>query len=184
MEEEGVQTLKLCMEIPNFDRLSEEEVLFIIQEIMQDFENVEIMSIRARDELNVEVHFRFTTMDTERYTERYYREQYINANEIAEHIRFPNCQSMTDVIGKSKKIKKDDIFLKEECNICFMNYQERELIRELPDCKHHFHKRCLDKWLKKKAQCPMCRKNVFEERVKEAIRESAKEHGIEIDETI
>ena len=182
-EEEG-HILRLCVEIANFDQLSEGEVLILIQDIMQDFENVDILSIRPRDELVVEVRFRFKKFHFEQYAQRYYQQQYDNANEIAEQIRFPNCRSMTEVIGKSRKIKKQDCFLEEECSICQTNYQEKELMRELPNCKHHFHKRCLDKWLKKKAQCPMCRKNLFEERVKEAILESAKEHGVEIEDSL
>lgn len=188
MEENTVETeeekniLRLNVEIANFDQLTHEEVLEMISEIMRDFENVDILSIRPRDELMVEVRFQFTNINYERYAHNYYHTQYQHANEIAEMIHFPNSRSVTEIVGKSRRVTKKDV--ERECGICFTNYAERELIRELPDCKHHYHQRCLDKWLKKKGQCPMCRKNLCEEKVKEAIRESAKEHGIEINDLI
>lgn len=183
MEEETEEsTICLCVEIPNFDQLREDEVLKIISDIMRDFENVDILSIRPRDELVVEVRFRLVDFQYERYAHNYYHTQYRNANEIAEMAHFSSSRSVTEVVGKSRRVTKMDV--EKECSICFVNYEEKELIRELPDCKHHFHKRCLDKWLKKKAQCPMCRKNLFEEKVREAIRESAREHGVEINDSV
>lgn len=47
-----------------------------------------------------------------------------------------------------------------ECPICLSDVQKRERVRVLP-CKHEFHSRCVDKWLKMQEDCcPICRKRV------------------------
>lgn len=70
---------------------------------------------------------------------------------------FRSCHEINDKLCKSEKIKKDDKIINEQCFICMDNYKESELKRTLPTCKHYFHKKCIDKWLKKKASCPICR---------------------------
>jgi len=70
---------------------------------------------------------------------------------------FKNCNEINEKLSKSEKIKKCDSILNENCFICMDNYKVMELKRELPSCKHYFHKKCIDKWLKKKASCPICR---------------------------
>jgi len=40
------------------------------------------------------------------------------------------------------------------CPICLDNNDHESCT--LP-CRHHFHKKCLTKWLIKKKQCPICR---------------------------
>lgn len=48
------------------------------------------------------------------------------------------------------------------CSICITDVASNEYIREL-SCKHTFHKKCIDKWMKKciidevELKCPMCR---------------------------
>jgi hypothetical protein len=48
------------------------------------------------------------------------------------------------------------------CAICMADYEEEEAVRVLP-CggAHHFHKRCVDDWLKINANCPICRGSVL-----------------------
>ncbi|KAL8114106.1 RING-H2 finger protein ATL67-like [Apium graveolens] len=43
------------------------------------------------------------------------------------------------------------------CAICLGEYKEGEMLRMLPDCKHCFHLKCVDEWLKLNASCPVCR---------------------------
>lgn len=47
-----------------------------------------------------------------------------------------------------------------DCNICISLVESTELIRQL-NCKHIFHKKCIDTWFIKcdedNIHCPMCR---------------------------
>jgi len=50
------------------------------------------------------------------------------------------------------------------CAICMSQYEDGNEIRCLPcHVKHHYHKQCVDDWLKINATCPTCRRNVFGE---------------------
>ena len=53
-------------------------------------------------------------------------------------------------------IDKDDA----ECAICLGRYETNDNIRVF-QCKHHFHKECVDRWLGICATCPLCVKPVF-----------------------
>ena len=88
--------------------------------------------------------------------------EYIHLNIEFEFIksfndRFKNCKEIDELLCKPIKIKKDDTILNESCFVCLENYKINEFKRILPSCKHYFHKKCVDKWLKKKASCPICR---------------------------
>ena len=67
----------------------------------------------------------------------------------------------TKKLGSYRKIKETDKLVKnkETCSICLEPYAPKEYKRELPECKHVFHKRCCDRWLKKHSTCPICREN-------------------------
>jgi hypothetical protein len=46
------------------------------------------------------------------------------------------------------------------CPICFEHFKVGEYFRELPICKHIYHKKCIDKWFYKdikNMKCPLCR---------------------------
>lgn len=74
---------------------------------------------------------------------------------------FKTCHEINNKLCKSEKIKKNDPILSEQCFICIDNYKENELKRTLPCCKHCFHKKCIDKWIKKNPSCPICRDNLI-----------------------
>ncbi|KAJ4765810.1 hypothetical protein LUZ62_031090 [Rhynchospora pubera] len=44
-----------------------------------------------------------------------------------------------------------------ECSICLSSIEEGEQVRLLPNCRHMFHKECIDVWLSTNASCPVCR---------------------------
>ncbi|GLJ05628.1 hypothetical protein SUGI_0021760 [Cryptomeria japonica] len=43
-----------------------------------------------------------------------------------------------------------------ECCICMSPVEENEQVRYLPQCKHCFHKHCIDRWLSLNNVCPLC----------------------------
>lgn len=47
------------------------------------------------------------------------------------------------------------------CCICLAKYADNDELRELP-CIHVFHVKCVDKWLKINASCPLCKSEVGE----------------------
>ncbi|KAL4589607.1 hypothetical protein LXL04_002515 [Taraxacum kok-saghyz] len=50
-----------------------------------------------------------------------------------------------------------------ECSICLSKFEDIEILRLLPKCKHAFHIDCVDQWLEKHSGCPLCRCKVSEE---------------------
>ncbi|KAK6320059.1 hypothetical protein J4Q44_G00091660 [Coregonus suidteri] len=50
---------------------------------------------------------------------------------------------------------------KTQCQICFSDYTEGELLRMLP-CLHDYHMQCIDRWLKENSTCPICRIDISE----------------------
>ncbi|KAM7263766.1 hypothetical protein ACFE04_001449 [Oxalis oulophora] len=44
------------------------------------------------------------------------------------------------------------------CSICLEDYEEKDMVRIIPECEHLFHIKCVDPWLKKNSSCPICRK--------------------------
>ncbi|XP_073220738.1 E3 ubiquitin-protein ligase ATL42 [Cicer arietinum] len=47
-----------------------------------------------------------------------------------------------------------------ECAICLSKFEDIEILRLLPKCKHGFHIDCIDHWLEKHSSCPICRHKV------------------------
>ncbi|WCJ42527.1 RING/U-box superfamily protein [Euphorbia peplus] len=47
-----------------------------------------------------------------------------------------------------------------ECAVCLSKFEDIEVLRLLPKCKHAFHINCVDKWLEKHSSCPLCRAKV------------------------
>ncbi len=63
---------------------------------------------------------------------------------------------INELVSAYKQIKTDDILIGQICGICQEEYKLRQYKREL-ECKHVFHKKCIDKWFKNSITCPVCR---------------------------
>jgi hypothetical protein len=130
----------------------------------------------SENEIHLDIHFEYITTTP-------------SSNE--NNTFFQNCSEINNLLSKSYKIKKDDPILSESCQICFEKYKVGELKRILPKCNHFFHKKCVDKWLKKKGNCPICRHNyaeqntnVEEEGAEEEIEEDVEELEEEVEEDV
>ena len=53
------------------------------------------------------------------------------------------------------------VFEGPSCAVCLGDYEDGEMIRQLPDCHHHFHMECIDQWLATHTTCPMCRRSLL-----------------------
>ncbi|KAF8393408.1 hypothetical protein HHK36_021652 [Tetracentron sinense] len=47
-----------------------------------------------------------------------------------------------------------------ECAVCLSKFEDTEILRLLPKCKHAFHIDCIDQWLENHSSCPLCRLKV------------------------
>ncbi|XP_058074266.1 E3 ubiquitin-protein ligase ATL42-like [Magnolia sinica] len=47
-----------------------------------------------------------------------------------------------------------------ECAVCLSKFEETDLLRLLPKCKHAFHIDCIGQWLESHSSCPLCRYKV------------------------
>ena len=52
------------------------------------------------------------------------------------------------------RVLRDD--LDKECPICLKKFEQDDELTCLP-CEHEFHSACVEAWLNKAANCPMCR---------------------------
>ncbi|KAJ3671344.1 hypothetical protein LUZ60_007423 [Juncus effusus] len=44
-----------------------------------------------------------------------------------------------------------------QCTVCLAEYQQKDILRVMPNCGHSFHVTCIDTWLKQNYTCPICR---------------------------
>jgi len=48
----------------------------------------------------------------------------------------------------------------KECSVCLNDFEVGDACRCLPICGHTFHKSCIDLWLLRRAECPLCKTHV------------------------
>ncbi|XP_058216616.1 E3 ubiquitin-protein ligase ATL42-like [Rhododendron vialii] len=47
-----------------------------------------------------------------------------------------------------------------ECAVCLSKFEDVEVLRLLPKCRHAFHIDCVDRWLQNHSSCPLCRQRI------------------------
>ena len=111
----------------------------------------------------------------ERYMQYFARlllqsDRYPSHEIIISKLKKKKMKTIDNILRPSECISKmDDVIIKnEQCIICLEKYKIREYKRQLP-CQHHFHKKCIDKWLKTKNGCPCCRDDCFQSSQKRTI---------------
>jgi hypothetical protein len=150
MEDEYVFTFP----VPNGTSIENGNIYQIIEQMMQNMQNdTNLYNFVNESDDSIQLNIEFEVV--------YPANQHSQNNDDLEGY-FKNCKEINEKISKPLKIKKDDLLLKEECLICMDKYKIGEFKRLLPKCSHYFHKRCIDKWLKKKCTCPVCRCNLLQ----------------------
>ncbi|PKU74217.1 E3 ubiquitin-protein ligase RHA1B-like [Dendrobium catenatum] len=60
--------------------------------------------------------------------------------------------------------------LADGCAVCLYEFEEREEVRWLSNCRHVFHRGCLDRWVNHDQRtCPLCRTLLIPEEMQEAF---------------
>lgn len=55
------------------------------------------------------------------------------------------------------------------CAVCLSSFEKEDEVRELCNCRHIFHRICLDKWLdQRQTTCPLCRSSLMPEKILDA----------------
>lgn len=49
----------------------------------------------------------------------------------------------------------------DECSICLATFKPGDAVRKLTSCDHKFHRCCIDLWLLRSLDCPLCKRNVL-----------------------
>jgi hypothetical protein len=65
-------------------------------------------------------------------------------------------------IKKLPEARAGDMGLAEmtECSICLNELDHDDSVRQLSNCGHCFHRACIDLWLLRRADCPLCKQSV------------------------
>ncbi|KAI3879210.1 hypothetical protein MKW98_028777 [Papaver atlanticum] len=61
-------------------------------------------------------------------------------------------------IKNRKKIDTNETVV--ECAVCLGEYEDEDMLRLLPICRHIFHCHCIDAWFISHSTCPVCRSNI------------------------
>lgn len=70
--------------------------------------------------------------------------------------------SPTEILALPLETVPDDLECKaeqHECPICITSLQPGDATRRLL-CGHHYHRACVDLWLLRSVECPLCKRNV------------------------
>ncbi|KAK8944420.1 E3 ubiquitin-protein ligase RHA1B [Platanthera zijinensis] len=82
--------------------------------------------------------------------------------EILPVIRFEELVAEEEKIGRRP--------LADGCAVCLYEIEPGEEVRRLSNCRHVFHRRCLDRWMEHDQRiCPLCRTSLVPEEMQEAF---------------
>ena len=150
----NINSNDFVFEFTNNDTTNNNNIIQLIDLMMTNLKNnTDIFNIQNENSDTIQLNIEFEIHN--------YTGEENDEDELGDY--FKSCREINEKVSKSEKIKVNDPILNEECLICMDKYKLGELKRKIPKCSHCFHKKCVDKWLKKKASCPICRCNLLEE---------------------
>ncbi|WCJ26336.1 RING/U-box superfamily protein [Euphorbia peplus] len=60
----------------------------------------------------------------------------------------------------------------ESCAVCLYEFEDEDEIRQLSNCRHIFHRSCLDRWVDyDQKTCPLCRTTVIPDDMQDTFNE-------------
>jgi len=68
-----------------------------------------------------------------------------------------------ELVHVSPQIVRDKVYERlehDECIVCMAQFAMGQSLRKLK-CNHFYHQQCIDSWLLKSIQCPLCRTEVL-----------------------
>ena len=75
--------------------------------------------------------------------------------------RVPYANAISSLKRKNFKNVEEKAKNMDDCVICMSAFKDDDQIAELKcDERHYFHSACLEDWLKRKLECPLCKKPV------------------------
>ncbi|KAG8367676.1 hypothetical protein BUALT_Bualt16G0097700 [Buddleja alternifolia] len=101
------------------------------------------------------LHFLFTSNTFHRRCTRLFHPTSA-ADETTSDEAVPNIQTLIPEVTYSAAAFPAAL----DCAICLDLFQDGDNCRKLMGCKHLFHSKCVDRWIKKKPTCPVCRTRV------------------------
>jgi len=69
------------------------------------------------------------------------------------------CKNASETRSGKRSFEMYEASTNHSCAVCILDYQIGDRLRTLP-CLHKFHKKCVDKWLVVKSECPICKRNL------------------------
>lgn len=79
----------------------------------------------------------------------------IQSNSVEQEYKAPQC------CGGSEDSKDEDDEL-NQCMVCLETFKPGDKLRQLP-CLHRYHCHCIDKWLERSSQCPICKRDITDD---------------------
>lgn len=74
-----------------------------------------------------------------------------------DHISDQAWKNIINSIHSSKfEERKDEV---EKCSVCQDTLVHGQMVKRM-DCKHTFHSKCINHWLKQKLICPLCKSKI------------------------
>ncbi|XP_023512261.1 RING-H2 finger protein ATL74-like [Cucurbita pepo subsp. pepo] len=88
-----------------------------------------------------------------------------NPNDPSPQVHVHGLEASTIRLLPISQFKKNEeaestASINTECAVCLGEFEEGELIKNLPNCNHSFHSSCIDAWLRNHSSCPLCRLHV------------------------
>ncbi|KAL3652717.1 Homeobox protein B-H1 [Castilleja foliolosa] len=100
---------------------------------------------------------------------------YVPRAEFGLDLRFLTAEMIREllpVVKFSDLAEDDDLELPESCAVCLYEFGGEDEIRRLGNCRHIFHRSCIDRWMDHDQKtCPLCRTEFIPVDMQEAFNE-------------